>query len=66
MNSSSCVCFGEYSEITPSNAEDCFFTVTPWRFTSSGNFANATCTRLLTLTVLMSGFVPSSNDAFRE
>ena len=30
-------------------------TVTPWRRTSSGSFDSATCTRLLTLTVLMSG-----------
>ena len=49
--------------MTPSSAEDFFFTVTPWRCTSGGSCASATWTRLLTLTVLMSGLVPSSNDA---
>ena len=52
--------------MTPSSAEDCFFTVTPCFRTSSGSFDSATCTRLLTLTVLMSGSVPSSNDTFSE
>ena len=52
--------------MTPSSADDCFLTVTPCLRTSSGSFDSATCTRLLTLTVLMSGSVPSSNDTFSE
>ena len=49
--------------MTPSSAEDFFLTVTPCCCTSGGSLASATCTRLLTLTVLMSGSVPSSNEA---
>ena len=46
-------------------AEDRFCTVTPLRCTSSGSFGSAACTRLLTLTVLMSGLVPSSKLTVR-
>ena len=49
--------------MTPSSADDFFLTVTPWRWTSCGRLDSATWTRLLTLTVLMSGLVPSSNEA---
>ena len=49
--------------MTPQQRDDFFFTVTPCRCTSSGRLDSATCTRLLTLTVLMSGLVPSSNEA---
>src|SRR5690348_14015152 len=41
--------------MTPSSADDCFFTVTPCFCTSCGSLDSATCTRLLTLTVSMSG-----------
>ncbi len=43
-------------------AEERFCTVTPLRCTSAGSLASAVCTRLLTLTVLMSGSVPMSKD----
>ena len=45
-----------------STEEDCLRTVTPARCTSCGSRASAAWTRLLTLTVLMSGLVPSVND----
>ena len=41
-------------------AEDFFLTVRPWRRTSSGSFGSASETRFCTLTVLMSGSVPTA------
>jgi hypothetical protein len=52
--------------MTPSSADDLFFTVTPCFCTSLGSFDSAVWTRLLTFTVLMSGLVPSSNDTVSE
>ena len=46
-------------------ADDRFCTVTPLRCTSCGKRLSAACTRLLTLTVLMSGLLPSANDTVR-
>jgi hypothetical protein len=41
-------------------ADDFFLTVTPWRLTSSGSCGMARETRFWTLTVLMSGSVPTA------
>ena len=49
--------------MTPKIADDFFLTVMPWRDTSCGSLESAICTRLLTLTVLISGSVPSSKEA---
>jgi len=53
---------GEVTATTWSMAVDFFFTVRPWRLTSSGSWAVAWLTRFWTLTVLMSGSVPSAKD----
>ena len=46
-------------------AEERLRTVTPLRCTSGGSLDSACCTRLLTLTVSMSGLVPSSKLTVR-
>ena len=46
-------------------AEDRFWIVSPCCVTEGGSSDIAVCTRLFTLTVLMSGLLPSSNDTVR-
>ena len=46
-------------------AEERLATVTPWRWTSAGRRERAAWTRLLTLTVLMSGLVPRAKETVR-
>ena len=47
-----------------SSADDFFFTLTPCARASCGSFASASATRFCTLTVLMSGAVPTAKLTF--
>jgi hypothetical protein len=53
---------GETSESNSSGNASFFFTVTPWRFTSSGSTAWASDTRFCASTFAMSRSVPTSKD----
>jgi hypothetical protein len=56
---------GERNTTTWRIADDCFSTFTPFCCTSDGNEGIARCTRFWTLTVLVSGSVPTANDTVR-
>src|SRR5918994_3234749 len=51
--------------MTWSRADETFWVVRPCRVTSSGSWGSARLTRFCTLTVLMSGSVPSEGDVQR-
>jgi len=57
---------GECSTTACSSAEDFFWTLMPALFTSSGSFAEASCTRLRTLTALRSGLEPTAKVTVSE
>ena len=63
--SSSQVPPGEENPMYMTTSVLCFFTVTPWRFTSSGRRASATATRFWVRTLAVSRLVPGSKVTVR-